>query len=174
MPSPSASIPKLNRRKQEPTPINTLMTLQTELQALANPQKAIALAGYFQTGQGQYAEGDRFLGITMPEQRKLAKKYRDLGFAEISELLNSEWHEYRLTGLLILTYQFAKATPIQQQAIVDFYLANTHAINNWDLVDVTCHPILGLYLLQRDRQILYQLENSSSLWEQRIAIVTTG
>jgi 3-methyladenine DNA glycosylase AlkD len=151
-----------------------LKSLQTDLQALANPQKAIALARYFQTGEGQYAEGDRFLGITMPEQRKLAKKYRDLGFGEISELLNSEWHEYRLTGLLILTYQFAKATPTQQQAIVDFYLANTHAINNWDLVDVTCHPILGMYLLQRDRQILYQLANSASLWEQRIAIVTTG
>ncbi|OYQ64001.1 hypothetical protein B9G53_13700 [Pseudanabaena sp. SR411] len=174
MPSPSASIPKRNRRKQEPAPISTLSSLQTDLQALANPQKAIALARYFQTGQGQYAEGDRFLGITMPEQRKLAKKYRDLGFAEISELLNSEWHEYRLTGLLILTYQFAKATPTQQQAIVDFYLANTHAINNWDLVDVTCQPILGLYLLQCDRQILYQLANSASLWEQRIAIVTTG
>ncbi|WP_434688016.1 DNA alkylation repair protein [Pseudanabaena minima] len=174
MPSPSASIPKRNRRKQEPAPISTLSSLQTDLQALANPQKAIALARYFQTGQGQYAEGDRFLGITMPEQRKLAKKYRDLGFVEISELLSSEWHEYRLTGLLILTYQFAKATPTQQQAIVDFYLANTHAINNWDLVDVTCQPILGMYLLQRDRQILYQLANSASLWEQRIAIVTTG
>jgi 3-methyladenine DNA glycosylase AlkD/outer membrane protein assembly factor BamB len=191
MPSPPSKqlTPKLNQLKKEAVPKKAipketvskkaiptadLIALQSELQTIANPEKAIALARYFQTGKGDYAEGDRFLRITVPAQRKLAKKYRNLDFGAIAELLNSEWHEYRLTGLLILTYQFARATPDQQHAIVDFYLANTHAINNWDLVDGSCRPILGVYLLQRDREIIYQLACSPNLWEQRIAIVTTG
>jgi 3-methyladenine DNA glycosylase AlkD len=151
-----------------------LSDLQTELLALANPEKAIALVRYFKTGKGEYGEGDRFLGVTVPAQRQLAKKYHNLELSAIAKLLDSEWHEERLTGLLILTYQFPKASFEQKQVIVEFYLDHTKAINNWDLVDISCRPILGKYLLFRDRQILFQLAQSANLWEQRIAIVTTG
>jgi 3-methyladenine DNA glycosylase AlkD/outer membrane protein assembly factor BamB len=172
---PTASTPKASpkSRKSAKTPPD-LAALQMELQALANPEKAIALARYFKTGKGEYAEGDQFLGITVPSQRQLAKKYIGLELSAIAVLLGSEWHEERLTGLLILTYKFPKANSEQQQEIVDFYLSHTQAVNNWDLVDTSCRPILGKYLLSRDRQILYQLAQSSNLWEQRIAIVTTG
>jgi 3-methyladenine DNA glycosylase AlkD len=150
-----------------------LNELKRELQALGNPEKAKELSRFFKTGKGEYGEGDEFLGITVPEQRKLAKVYVDLSLLDIENLLQSKMHEHRLTALLILTYQFPKAPVVKQSEIVTFYLQQTKWINNWDLVDVTCRPILGAYLLERDRDILYDLGRSESLWEQRIAIVTT-
>jgi 3-methyladenine DNA glycosylase AlkD len=147
--------------------------LKHELEALQDPEKAKQLARFFKTGKGEYGEGDEFLGITVPEQRKLAKKYRDLSLTDIERLLRTRLHEQRLTALLILTYQFPKADAGQRAAIFDFYLQHTQWINNWDLVDVTCRPILGVYLLERDRHILYELAHAKNLWEQRIAIVTT-
>jgi 3-methyladenine DNA glycosylase AlkD len=143
------------------------------LLALANPAKAQELARFFKTGKGEYGEGDRFLGITVPEQRKLAKKYVRLELADLAELLQTDFHEYRLTALLILTYQFPKANADRQKEIVTFYLNHTRWINNWDLVDASCRQILGVYLRERDRQTLYDLARSTSLWEQRIAIVST-
>ncbi|PZU96407.1 MAG: DNA alkylation repair protein [Pseudanabaena sp.] len=151
----------------------TRTDLQSELDALASPTKAIALARFFKTGQGEYGEGDRFLGITVPEQRKLAKKFVSLSFDHLAELLQTDIHEYRLTALLILTYQFPKADLAKRAEIVSFYLNHTQWINNWDLVDVSCRQILGVYLLDQDRSILYQLAQSPSLWEQRIAIIST-
>jgi 3-methyladenine DNA glycosylase AlkD len=147
--------------------------LKHELEALRDPEKAKQLARFFKTGKGEYGEGDEFLGITVPEQRILAKKYRDLSLTDIDKLLQTSLHEQRLTALLILTCQFPKADAAQQAAIFDFYLQHTQWINNWDLVDVTCRPILGVYLLERDRHILYELAHAKHLWEQRIAIVTT-
>ena len=147
--------------------------LKRELEALSDPEKAKQLARFFKTGKGEYGEGDEFLGIPVPEQRKLAKKYRDLSLTDIEKLLQTSLHEQRLTALLILTYQFPKADATKQAEIVDFYLQHTQWINNWDLVDVTCRPILGVYLLERDRRILYELAHSKHLWEQRIAIITT-
>jgi 3-methyladenine DNA glycosylase AlkD len=153
--------------------MSRLNELKRELQALGNPEKAKELSRFFKTGKGEYGEGDEFLGITVPEQRKLAKVYADLSLLDIENLLQSKMHEHRLTALLILTYQFPKAPVVKQSEIVTFYLQQTKWINNWDLVDVTCRPILGAYLLERDRDILYDLGRSESLWEQRIAIVTT-
>ncbi len=153
--------------------MNKLIDLKLELEALSNPEKAKQLAHFFKTGKGEYGEGDQFLGIPVPEQRQLAKKYRDLSLTDIEKLLQTSLHEQRLTALLILTYQFPKADVAKQTEIVDFYLQHTQWINNWDLVDVTCRPILGVYLLERDRHVLYELADSKHLWEQRIAIVTT-
>jgi 3-methyladenine DNA glycosylase AlkD len=153
--------------------MSDFIELKHELEALRDPEKAKQLARFFKTGKGEYGEGDEFLGITVPEQRILAKKYRDLSLNDIEKLLQTSWHEQRLTALLILTYQFPKADVAEQTAIFEFYLQHTQWINNWDLVDVTCRPILGVYLLERDRRILYELAYAKNLWEQRIAIVTT-
>jgi 3-methyladenine DNA glycosylase AlkD len=147
--------------------------LKSELDAMASPTKAIALSRFFKTGKGEYGEGDRFLGITVPEQRQLAKKFISLGFEDLEQLLQTDIHEYRLTALLILTYQFPKADIFKREAIFAFYLNHTKWINNWDLVDVTCRQILGVHLLHQDRDILYKLARSQNFWEQRIAIVST-
>lgn len=147
--------------------------LKSDLDALANPAKAITLARFFKTGKGEYGEGDRFLGITVPEQRKIAKKYTQLSLEDLEELLQTDIHEYRLTALLILTYQFPKADATGRTEIFNFYLNHTRWINNWDLVDVSCRQILGVHLLHQDRMILHKLARSPNLWEQRIAIVST-
>jgi len=128
---------------------------------------------FFKTGKGEYGEGDTFWGITMPKQRMVAKKYLDLALPDIQKLLNSDVHECRMTGLLILTYQFNKASDGTRKKIADFYIRNTKRINNWDLVDVTTPRILGKYLLDKDRKILYTFAQSKNLWERRIAIITT-
>lgn len=147
--------------------------LKSELDAMASLTKAIALSRFFKTGKGEYGEGDRFLGVTVPEQRQLAKKFVSLGFEDLEQLLQTDIHEYRLTALLILTYQFPKADTFKREEIFTFYLNHTKWINNWDLVDVTCRQILGVHLLHQDRNILYELARSQNLWEQRIAIVST-
>jgi 3-methyladenine DNA glycosylase AlkD len=147
--------------------------LKCELDALANATKAGELARFFKTGKGEYGEGDQFLGIPVPLQRKLAKKYINLSLSDLDNLLQTDIHEYRLTALLILTYQFPKVDANQRESIVKFYLDRTQWINNWDLVDATCRQILGVYLLDRERTLLYQLAQSLNLWEQRIAIIST-
>lgn len=153
--------------------MSKLDDLKRKLKAIGSPEKAKELSRFFKTGKGEYGEGDEFLGITVPEQRKLAKAHVDLSLLNIENLLQSKIHEERLTALLILTYQFPKASVAVQLEIATFYLQHTEWINNWDLVDVTCRPILGVYLLERDRNILYDLARSESLWEQRIAVITT-
>lgn len=145
----------------------------SELQALGNPEKAAHLSHFFKTGKGQYGEGDLFLGITVPEQRAIAKKYPSMEFSALEGLISSPWHEIRLTGLLILVNQFEKnKQETYRQSCVDFYLSQTSHINNWDLVDLTCYKLLGVWLTDKNRGILYQLVESSNMWEQRIAIVT--
>ena len=150
-----------------------LSSLTTELQELANPQKAKELSRFFKTGKGEYGEGDVFLGITVPQQRKVAKKYKTLSLTEIATLLNSEIHEYRFTALVILCDRFSQSPPDVQREIVEFYLANTDRINNWDLVDISAYKILGAYLYEGDKSVLYKLARSQNLWEQRIAIIST-
>ncbi|MEE3719314.1 DNA alkylation repair protein [Tumidithrix elongata RA019] len=154
--------------------MDKLTQLKNKLKSLEDLEKAKTLSRFFKTGKGEYGEGDRFLGITVPAQRKLAKEFVSLELSEIEQLLASQIHEHRLTALLILTYQFPKANAIEQAEIVRFYLAHTQWINNWDLVDVSCRPIVGVYLLERDRSILYEFAHSQNLWQQRIAIITTG
>jgi 3-methyladenine DNA glycosylase AlkD len=145
-----------------------------ELLSVANPEKAQFLQGFFKSGKGQYAEGDVMLGIVVPLTRDIVKRSPTLPFGEIQILLDSEYHEARLAGLLFLVKQFKKAKAEGQKAIFDFYLQNARKANNWDLVDVTCRDVIGLYLLDKeDRSVLYRLAESDNLWEQRIAIVST-
>lgn len=147
----------------------TLFTMKKELLKLADPGKARNYARFFQTHEGGYAEGDLFLGIAVPEQRKLARKYAGIGLDELQELLSSKFHEHRLTGLFILVLKYQKS---KDEELVKFYLQNTKQINNWDLVDSSAPYILGQWFLDRDKTRIYQLARSSDLWERRIAILS--
>lgn len=147
--------------------------IKKDLQMLKNPEKARLFAGYFKTGKGQYGEGDKFLGITVPEQRLIAKRYPQATLKDIKNLLSRNIHEYRLTALFILTAQYQKATPALKKAIFSFYLKNRGYINNWDLVDLSSGYIIGDYLLDKNRMVLYKLAASKRLWDRRIAIMAT-
>ena len=151
----------------------TLKSLLAELAAAADPVRAKSSAWFFKTGKGQYGEGDQFLGIAVPVQRKIALRHRHLPQAALQKLLTSKLHEHRTVALEILVAQFEAATPREQTAIYRFYLANTTYINNWDQVDGSAPYIVGEYLLTRPRAILRKLAKSSNLWERRIAIVST-
>jgi 3-methyladenine DNA glycosylase AlkD len=147
--------------------------IRSELLALGDQERAKKLAGFFKTGKGQYGEGDVFLGIPVPEQRKVAKRYIGLSLDELLELLRSKIHELRLTALLILVLKYSKANDSEKEMIYNFYLKNTKFVNNWDLVDLTAPKIVGDYLVYRERAILLELVNSVSLWERRIAVLAT-
>ena len=147
--------------------------IRKELLLLGDQVRAKKLASFFKTGKGQYGEGDVFLGIPVPEQRKVAKKYIGLSFDDILELLSGKIHEFRLTALLILVLKYSKADDSEKEIIYNFYLKNTKSVNNWDLVDLTAPKIVGDYLLNRDRSILFELVKSDSLWERRIAVLAT-
>ncbi len=150
-----------------------LLQLKKDLLRLKNQTRAKILSRFFKTGKGQYGQGDIFLAITVPQQRIIAIKYRDISLPALQELLLSEIHEFRFTALLILIHKFNEADNKKKKEIVDFYIKNTKYINNWDLVDVSADKILGNYLLQKDRKILYKLSHSENLWERRIAIIAT-
>ena len=150
-----------------------LNKLIKELQNLKNSKKAKILSRFFKTGRGEYGEGDIFLGIVVPDQRKIAKKYTDLSLNEIEELLSSKIHEYRLTALFILIEKYNKANDLNKQKIFDFYLSNINYVNNWDLIDLSAEKILGNYLINKDKSILYKFSKSNSFWERRIAILST-
>ena len=147
--------------------------IKRDLSQRGNPEKAQKLSGFFKTGKGQYGEGDHFLGIPVPEQRKVAKKYTNLSLNDIQKLLNDKNHEYRLTALLILISKYKKAKNSGKEQIFNFYLKNTENINNWDLVDLSAPKIIGDYLVNKDRLILYGLAKSNILWERRISILST-
>lgn len=146
-----------------------------DLKAHAKKEKAAFLPYFFKTGKGQYAEGDRFHGIVVPDQRKIAKIHTaTTNKATIIELLKSPFHEERLTALFILCNKFNAAKKIQQEKEwVDLYLKNAERVNNWDLVDSTAHIILGQWLEDKDRSILYKFAKEKSLWKNRIAVVAT-
>ena len=150
-----------------------LNQLKQDLKKLSDTNKSKILSRYFKTGKGEYAEGDILLGVTVPEQRKIAKKYLSLTLNDIKELLQSQIHEHRLTALLILVERYKISEDIIKKDIVDFYLSNTKYVNNWDLVDSTADKILGDYLIEKDKSILYKLAKSSFLWERRITIIST-
>lgn len=147
--------------------------VKQQLFALGNPERAERSKYYFKTGKGEYAEGDKFIGCSVPDTRSVAKANKNLSFDELQRLLDDEYHECRLCALVILTEQFRKANEETRKKLVDFYLSNTHRVNNWDLVDVSAYAILGKWLEDKDRLLLYTLAKSDSLWEQRIAIVAT-
>jgi 3-methyladenine DNA glycosylase AlkD len=147
--------------------------IKKELLNNRDREQAINLSRFFKTGKGQYGEGDVFLGIKVPVQRRVVKAFNDATLKEIQELLNDEIHECRLTGLLILVNKYKKAE--DKREIFDFYLKNTKRINNWDLVDLSAPNIVGDFLLskKKERKILYSLVKSKNLWERRIAVLST-
>ena len=164
-----------------------------EITARADASQVEGLSRFFKTGLGQYGEGDKFLGIKVPVTREVVKAcWRETTMQDLEECIASEYHEVRLAALLALVEIFAHAKRfpvkpgmtkttscparpgVSQQDCVDFYLAHTDRINNWDLVDLSCYPLLGVWLLDKDRQLLYDLaKNGKTLWEQRIGIVST-
>ena len=151
-----------------------LKKLDQELKKLAQPKKAEASQRFFKTSKGEYGEGDLFLGVTVPELRKLAKKAKDtFSFNDLQTLLESKFHEKRLLGLITLVLQYEKAERKEQKRFYDFYLRNFKYINNWDLVDTSAPKILGPYLFEKDKKILHQWAKSKNLWKRRIAILTT-
>jgi len=152
-----------------------LLKLKQELTSLSNPEKAKILRKFFKTGKGQYGEGDIFLGLTSQQIKDIAKKFYDLNLSEMQNLLESKIHEERVCALRILVAKFNKFKKerIKQREIYEFYLKNSHRINNWDLVDLSAPNIVGEFLQKEDASILRQLAKSSNLWERRIAIVST-
>ncbi|MFA6422317.1 MAG: DNA alkylation repair protein [Candidatus Buchananbacteria bacterium] len=150
-----------------------LEKLQKEIKSNKNSQKALVLQRFFKTGKGEYGEGDIFYGIVVPIQRSISKKYLDLTLTDLQKLIKSKIHEERLISLFILIQKHKKADEIQKEKIFNFYLKNTKRINNWDLVDLSAPNIIGDYLLNKNRQILYELAGSSDLWEKRIAVLAT-
>lgn len=144
-----------------------------ELEELSDSEQALKLQGFFKTGEGEYGEGDVFLGVRVPDQRRIAKKYKNLDLSEVVKLLHSGIHEHRLTALFILTHQFNKGNEKIRHRIVDLYLGNMAYVNNWDLVDSSAHKILGAWLIDKPRDLLYEMAESECLWERRISIIST-
>ncbi|MBU0743902.1 MAG: DNA alkylation repair protein [Gammaproteobacteria bacterium] len=151
-----------------------LKKIRNDLHKLADSDKAQTLQRFFKTGPGQYGYGDKFLGITVPMQRVVAKNYYKLAqLSDLRVLLTSKLHEERLLALLILVLQYKKADLSQQKRIYSFYFANVAGINNWDLVDLSAPKIVGQYLFDKEKDFLHKLVKSKNLWQRRIAIVAT-
>ena len=151
----------------------TVLAVRAELAAAADPAKAAFFPRFFKAGPGEYAAGDRFIGVTVPEQRAIARKYATTAsLADTETLLHSPTHEERLTALLILVRKF-QTEPAFRQGIYDLYLANTEQVNNWDLVDASAEHIVGAWLEDKDRRVLDRLAASTLIWERRIAILAT-
>jgi 3-methyladenine DNA glycosylase AlkD len=147
-----------------------------DLTKKADKEKSRVLMRFFKTGKGQYGEGDIFLGITVPEQRKVALRFKDLSLLEINKLLLSRIHEHRFTALEILVMQYESQKDLAlKKKIVDFYLKNLKGVNNWDLVDTSAPYILGDFLVKdkKERKVLYNLARSKSIWQRRVAVVST-
>ena len=144
--------------------------------ALRDDNQVEGLSRFFKTAPGQYGEGDQFLGIKVPRNREVVNRiWKECTFDDLEECITSPYHELRLAALLTLVqiFKHAKRDTSLQQCCVDFYLSHTGYINNWDLVDLSCYEILGVWLLDKDRTLLYDLaRNGKNLWEQRIAIVS--
>ena len=153
----------------------TAEEFKTELYKYAVPTSREILMRFFKAGPGEYGEGDEFIGVKVPDTRKICKLFKDMPLSEVQKLLNSPIHEHRLGGAIILVYKYPKAGDVDKQKIFDMYLRNTAAnkINNWDIVDVTCEHVVGAHLSGKDRQILYELARSGNLWQRRAAMVST-
>ena len=151
--------------------------LYNEILSRQDPEQAVNLSRFFKTGKGQYGEGDKFLGVKVPVTREVVKQcWQETSFDDLEACIRSEYHEIRLAALLtlVLIFKHAKKDITLQQHCVDFYLAHTEFINNWDLVDLSCYELLGTWLLDKDRTMLYSLAcNGKTIWEQRIGIVST-
>lgn len=152
-------------------------TLLSRMLSHQDPSQVAGLSRFFKCGPGQYGEGDKFLGIKVPTTREVVKStWKEVTFEDLEECISSEYHELRLAALLTLIeiFSHSKKKPEVQQDCIDFYLSHTTFINNWDLVDLSCYPLLGVWLLDKDRTLLYDLAgNGKTIWEQRIGIVST-
>ena len=150
-----------------------LQDIRSKLRKLGDKQKATILQGFFKTGQGGYGKGDIFIGVRVPEIRKLAEKYQDISTTDVQKLLKSPLHEERLLALILLVIKYSKGNDVVKKRIYKLYLKNTRHINNWDLVDLTAEKIVGDYLTDKSKEPLYKLAKSNSLWERRISIMAT-
>lgn len=150
-----------------------LLQLKRALKKSANPEKALAVAKYFKAGKGEYGEGDKFIGVTVPNMRTMAKQFKDLPVKDVTTLLKSPIHEHRYAALLILVLRYSKGSTSEQQQVVNLYLKHLDYVNNWDLVDTSAPYILGPYLFDKDRRVLFDLASSDHLWRQRVAIIST-
>ena len=152
-----------------------LHTIQTLCQEKGSPEKAKAALRFFKTAPGDYGHGDQFLGITVPEQRKISKQFKTIPLNQVWTLLQSVWHEERLIALMILAEKYPKASREEQQSIIDGYLTYKNHVNNWDLVDSSAYKLLGEHLHTNPNQqpILNELADSKSMWDRRIAMVAT-
>lgn len=153
-----------------------MSTVQKELRSMATKERAKNNAWYFKTGKGQYGEGDIFLGVTVPDCRKVAKRNSTLSLTNLQKLLSSRFHEERLTALLILVLQYQKGDSVVQEKIFQFYIKNLKRVNNWDLVDLSAHHIVGAHLFgapEKMRALLTKLSTSPNLWVRRVAILST-
>lgn len=151
----------------------TLAVVKHSLRRHASDARARVARRYFKTGKGEYAEGDVFIGVSVPDTRRIARDYLLVARSELRQLLHSKVHEERLLALIILVEQFKRASDHDREAIYNLYLLNTRHINNWDLVDVSAPLIVGEYVSHHSKQILYKLARSKSMWERRIAMLAT-
>mgnify|MGYP000000053359 FL=1 len=149
------------------------IVIEQELRQYVDPVKREYLPKFFKTGKGQYGEGDRFLGVVVPDTRQVARRHKEEPFDVMAELLQNEWHECRLCALLMMVERFKKSASDGRKTIFDFYLTQTARINNWDLVDLSAPYIVGEYLKDNPRDVLYRLAQSDWLWDRRIAVVST-
>lgn len=147
--------------------------IKEELQKKSNPGKIKILSNFFKTGKGEYGEGDKFIGLNVPVNREVAKQNKEAEISVISELLESDIHEERLCALLILVEKYKKSDCEKKKDIFEYYIKQTKNINNWDLVDLSAPKIVGEYLLEKDKSVLLAMSKSKSMWERRIAIVST-
>lgn len=167
---PIASPMTLPSSPQDPT---ALTQIDAEFERLRHPDQAANLARFFKTGPGQYGEGDEFWGIKVPQTRKIAKQFKNLPFTDIAQLLQSQVHEKRLLGLLILVGQYQKADDRVRASIFDFYVNHLDRVNNWDLVDSSAAYIVGHYLFKKPIDVLLEWAKSANLWHRRVAIIST-
>ncbi len=151
----------------------TFRTIQKKLITHSNELQAAHLSRFFKTGKGSYGEGDRFRGIRVPQLRILAKEFTGTSLDELSRLLDSSFHEDRFFALLLLIDTYRRSSEREKDTIYRFYLNHTIRINNWDLVDVSAHHIVGVHLFSRNRKPLYQLAHSPLLWDRRISLIAT-
>jgi len=151
------------------------LDLQNMLNQHASDTDAIFLQRFFKTGPGEYGEGDQFIGLRVPQTRQICRDFFDLSIDQIEVMLESPIHEHRLAGLIIMSNQAKskKVSTSHKELLYELYLRRTDRINNWDLVDTSCRDVVGGYLMDKPRDILYQLAESNDLWERRIAIVST-
>ncbi|MBP9120433.1 MAG: DNA alkylation repair protein [Ignavibacterium sp.] len=151
----------------------SLTEIRKAISKQKNPTQALVLQRFFKTGKGEYGEGDIFYGIKVPEQRTIAKQFKDLTFDDLKELIKSRVHEERLIAAFILVDQYKRGDEKKKKIIFDFYLKNRKGINNWDLVDLSAPKIVGAYLIDKEKELLYKFANSNDLWEKRISIIST-